>query len=359
MLNVEIPPDLAGSGESLNEKTKKGVACVKREDRDKRYRKDLHQQAYEKLTSMQAFGESKRAAAAENATQDKIYSYNTHLTYFKHCKYYIKWLQEEHPECVSLKKARKYAGEWLQQRVDQGLSAWTIQTEAKALGKLFGIKPGDPDYFEPPKRNRADIKRSRGDVERDRHFSTKNNDELIKFCQGTGLRKFELEKLKGGDLLTRQQIEQELQQKPADKTRMIMLQDALALRGEFYLHVKGKGGKERIAPIIGRNTAQIVARIQDTPAEQKVWQHIHTKADIHGYRGDYATQIYRAHAREIDQIPFDKVHPGTGNRYQSEVYVCRKDEAGKRLDRAAMLLASKALGHNRVEVVANNYIRGL
>ena len=32
---------------------------------------------------------------------------------------------------------------------------------------------------------------------------------------------------------------------------------------------------------------------------------------------------------------------------------------GKKLDKAAMLLASKALGHNRIEVVAINYIRGL
>ena len=40
-------------------------------------------------------------------------------------------------------------------------------------------------------------------------------------------------------------------------------------------------------------------------------------------------------------------------------YTCRKDEAGKKLDKAAMLVCSKALGHNRISVVADNYIRGL
>lgn len=50
---------------------------------------------------------------------------------------------------------------------------------------------------------------------------------------------------------------------------------------------------------------------------------------------------------------------GTGRWFQSEVYTCRKDEAGKKLDKTAMLVCSKALGHNRIEVVANNYIRGL
>lgn len=95
-------------------------------------------------------------------------------------------------------------------RADQGLSAWTVQLEAKALGKLYGIRPDDDKYFKPPKRERAEIKRSRGDAVRDRHFSTTNNDELIKFCKGTGLRRGELSELRGGELRTKEQIEKEI-----------------------------------------------------------------------------------------------------------------------------------------------------
>ena len=86
---------------------------------------------------------------------------------------------------------------------------------------------------------------------------------------------------------------------------------------------------------------------------------VHKCADIHAYRAEYATDIYRKYARPIEEIPYDKVNKGTGKRYQSEVYSCRKDEAGKKLDKAAMLVCSKALGHNRISVVADNYIRGL
>ena len=152
--------------------------------RNKAYHKDLHQQAYDRLTGMQAFGESKKQAVADGTEKDKIFSFSTYKAYWKHVKYFIKYIQEKYPECTTLKSAKKYVNEWLQARTDQGLSAWTIQLEAKAMGKLYGISPDDENYFKPPKRNREDIKRSRGVRVRDKHFSKTNNDELIRFCKG-------------------------------------------------------------------------------------------------------------------------------------------------------------------------------
>ena len=337
--------------------------------KNKSYYKDLHQQAYDRLNGMQAFGESKKEAVANGTDRGKIFSFNTYQTYWKHTKYFLKYIKEVHPECTTLKSAKKYVNEWLQLRTDQGLSAWTLQTEAKALSKLYGIQPDDEGYFKPPKRNREDIKRSRGDRVRDRHFSEENNDELVKFCKGTGLRRSELMELRGKDLVTRAQIEDEIaklnalpagERSAAADKRLEMLQDTRLFDEEYFTHVRnGKGGRERLSPIIGRFAGQIIGRIRETPAEEKVWQYVNTNADIHGYRAEYATAIYKTHARPIQDIPYDRVHRGTGRRYQSEVYTCRKDEAGKKLDKAAMLVCSKALGHNRISVVADNYIRGL
>lgn len=345
--------------------------------KNKEYRKDLKEQIYDKLTEMLRAGEgtSKKEAIADGTDREKIFSYSTYESYYKHCKYFANYIQAQHPECTTLKASRKYVNEWLQSRVDNGglngkpLSAWTITLEREALGKLYGIKPDDPNFFEAPKRHREDIKRSRGDAVRDRHFSVTNNDEFIKFCRGTGCRRNILEKLEGRDLITMTQLKEEIEElerkevlTDTETKHLNVLKDAASRFSDqeyFIHHRKDKGGRERYAPIIGKNLEQIVGRMKNTKPDEKVWQHVPRNADIHGYRGEYATEIYKLYARKIEDIPYDRVNAGTGKQYQSDVYTCRKDEAGKKLDKAAMLKASKALGHNRLEVVANNYIRGL
>ena len=82
--------------------------------KNKAYSKTLHQQAYDKLTSMQAFGESKKEAMKNGTDRDKIFSFNTYKSYWKHLKYFIKYVQETYPKCTTMKSAKKYVNEWLQ-----------------------------------------------------------------------------------------------------------------------------------------------------------------------------------------------------------------------------------------------------
>ncbi len=338
--------------------------------KDKKYQKDLHQQAYEKLTRMQAFGESKAMAMRDGTAKNKIFSAKTYKVYWEHTKKFVKYVNERYPECKSLKKARKYVPEYLRKQESRGLSAWTIQTEAKSLGKLFGITPEDPDYYKPPTRLRENITRSRLKRSRDKHFSLSNNDELIRFCKGVGARREGLTNMRGRDLRTREQIEKDVDRLTAisrirnltseEKKDLRINKDSLMFSGcEYFLYLREKGGRERISPIIGPDTDAIVSRIKNTPSDEKVWQHIHSAADIHGYRSDYANRIYKLYARPIEEIPYDRTHAATGQRYQSEVYHCRKDLKGISLDRKAMLLCSRGLGHNRIDVVGSNYLRGL
>lgn len=338
---------------------------------DKRYFKDLHQLAHEQLVTMLALGESRKEGKLKEENLDKIYSKSTYKTYKKHINLFVRWVKENHPECTTLKAARKHVNEWLQEIADRpDISASTIHTKAKALGKLYDIRPDDPNYFAPPKRRREDIKRSRVDAVRDKHFSVRNNDEFIKFCRGVGGRRSAIGRLTADDLWTRDDMEAELKIASSgvgvstnDNDRNIIsnIKDALTMfpDQDYFIHfVKDKGGRSRFAPIIGKNKRQIVERMMNTLPGHKVWEHVPTNADIHSFRADYATLLYKMYARDVDKIPKgEKIRVGT--KYKSSIYICRKDEAKKKLDRVAMLKCSKALGHNRESVVADHYLRAL
>lgn len=292
---------------------------------NKIYHRDLKQQVYDKLNKMLQEGEgsSKKEAIADGTERGKIFSYSTYHTYRKYCNYFVNYIRQNHPKCTTLKAAKKYVNEWLQYRVEQvdkkgnHLSAWTIQTEAKALGRLYGIQPDDKNYFQAPRRRREDIKRSRVPTARDRHFSEKNNDEFIRFCRGTGCRRNVMEKLEGRDLITKAEMYQVLDwlkskvgPSPRERAQINALEDAIKNfpNQDYFLHHRGdKGGRQRYAPIIGEDKEIIITRMRATAPNEKVWQHVPGNADIHSYRGDYATAIYRMYARKIVAIPFDRI----------------------------------------------------
>lgn len=337
--------------------------------KNKKYAKSLHQQAHEKLVGMQAFGESRSADKLTGADRNKIYSYKTYSTYHEAVMRFIKFVQKEHPDCTSLKRAKRYVNEYLQLRVDANMSNWTVAMENCALCKLYGILPDDPNRFQAPSRRREDIKRSRSETVRDKHFSEKNNSELINFVCCTGTRRNVLERLRGADLWTKERMEckiLELRQMSELTGNEQLLLKALAEalvtfpdQSHFILHSKDKGGRWRLAPIVGKGKERVIERMQNAAPDELVWNHVHSAADIHSYRAQYAQTVYKFYARDIGEIPFDKRNAGSGRMYQSQVYCCKRDEKGRKLDRAALYKASKALGHNRIDVIPSNYLYGL
>jgi hypothetical protein len=338
-------------------------------DKSNIYRKSLHQQAYEKLKSMQAFGESRHEAKKDGTDKSRIFSYKTYQTYWQQTQYFIRWVQNTHPETTTLKKAKKHVNEWLQSLVEQGYSPWSVHTACAALCKLYGIDKDDPKRFRPPTRHRADIRRSRGVAARDKDFSVRNNYEIIEFVKATGTRRNVLQRIKGSDLWSSAQIAERIdvllalpERTEAQDRELKMMQETMKLfptYSWFLLHRRDKGGRQRLSPIIGPGAAAVVARMQATQPNERVWWSVPSGMDVHGYRADYATALYKAHARRIEDIPKDRINKGTGRLYSSQVYNCRKDERGKKLDKRAMLLVSKALGHNRLDVCSNFYLRNL
>ena len=329
----------------------------------------LERQMRDKFASMLAVGQSKKQAQKDGTSHEHIYSYSTYNNYIERAALYCRWLEENHPDCTSLKTAKRkgYYREYLQSQMDRGLSAWTINLDVAALDKLYQISPDDPEKFLPPERRREDITRSRLDRVRDKHFSEANNQELIHFCRGTGARRAALERLEGRDYWTREKMQaavrkfdgQQLNKEGA--ASIAAMKEALETfpeQQDFILWRKDKGGRYRCSPIIGEHKQDIIDRMKRTGPKEKVWQYVHQAADVHAYRSDYATAIYRMYSRPPESIPY-YITDENGRHRNPDLYICKGDEAGKRLDRAAMLKSSKALGHNRVSVVASNYLRGI
>lgn len=263
-----------------------------------------------------AIGESKFEDKKIGATADKIYSWNTYKTYLKHNIYFIQWAKETH-QIKSLDEGKKYVNEWLEMREKQGLSAYTVKLETSALMKLYSIS--SEDIYKSKARYRANINRSRGEKVRDKHFSEENHKDLVRFCRATGLRRAELQQLRGNDLVE--------------------------INGELFIAVirGSKGGRHRNIPLTFDKA--FIEGLMKSKGEDKVFEKIPNGADIHSYRAEYATRLYKALARDVNSLP------------KSEKYHCRKDLKGICYDKKAMLEVSQALGHNRISVIAGHYIR--
>lgn len=279
-------------------------------------------------------GTSKHARKVVGDTAaDAIFSFNTYKAYKKHCAYFTTWARAKY-KCKTLAQARQYADEWLQMRIDAGLSAYTIKLELAALCKLYGDTAAD--YIPTPPRLRKNITRSRGKVARDAHFSEAKNEAFCLFARCTGLRRAEMKALTCEKLCHADTLSQ------GDKLG----------QGEdyqWYIHVNkmSKGGRPRYAPIIGTpEEVDFVVNMMKRAGNGRVWDKV-PQCDIHNFRSEYATAIYLKHCRPVKSLP------------KEERYCCRKDRKGTWFDRRAMGYASAALGHSfgRCSVVGEHYLR--
>ena len=213
-------------------------------------------------------------------------------------------------------QARPHVDAYLQHHIDNGYSASTQKTIASALAKLYDCST--KDFIPTQTRHRANITKSRKSKAK---FSEACNQDFVDFCRATGLRRDSIANLKPEKLHYNKSTNQHM-----------------------IVGMKGKGGRLIEAPIL---CDKAVERIKNTPAGQLVWPKAPSRADIHSYRADYCKRIYEMHARPIDQIP------------KSERYYCRSDLKGVVYDKRAMAVASRALGHNRISVIAGHYLHSM
>lgn len=310
-------------------KDKKNKESEKRWDK-KKEKYILKKQIYRRLTDMleEGKGKSRREdkKSKEDLTKNRIYSFKTYHTYKEQCMRFANFLKEKHPEILKIQKVKvEHVNEYLQSMIDEGLSAYSISTAKAAIAKV--MKRSSTNFIATPSRHRRAIKRSRYEAVRDKHISEETESKFAKITSATGLRRSELEKVRGVDLKF--------------------------YHGKYYVKVRqGKGGKQRFALICGKDekeTKEVVELFKES-GQLKVVPKLPSHYDNHSYRATYAKRIYNLYARPIEKIPTGSIDEG-GKRY-----VMRGDRAGEILDRDAMEIASRFLGHNRIDVIALNYL---
>lgn len=294
-----------------------GRWAKKRQNKKESYRKTARLRLQAMLKA--GLGSKRSMDKAEADTKNKIYSKATFETYKQQFRHFAEWLDKAHPEAETLEDARGFVDEYLRHLIELERSAYSISTAKAAIAKVMGVEA--TQFIATPPRLRADIKRSREVAERDKHISDKKEEELARFTSATGLRRKEMTMIKSDDLFFK--------------------------NGQAYLNVtKGtKGGKPRIAKIVGKTeaeTREIVKWIQSKKG--RLFNKLSSNYDNHFYRATYANRLYNQLKRDIDKIP------------TQDKYIMRKERAGEVYDKQAMLMVSKALGHNRISVIAQSYL---
>lgn len=225
----------------------------------------------------------------------------------------------------TLEEAAKYMPHYLKELESRPgrfgrdhLSAWTVRAYFAAPAKVLGLSAKD---FNLPSRYQEDVQRSRGNHQAE-DFSPEKHWYLVEFERCTGLRHFkELEIITGKDLVY--------------------------VDGQPCIHVKGKGGRERNAPIVGRpdEVQRVVDRMRSA-GSGLVWPagSIPDHYDVHGDRAYYASKVYVMHERKLDELHWKEKH------------FCRGARKGLVYDKEAMATASEALGHSRTTVIAESYL---
>ena len=282
--------------------------------------RSLEEQIKWRLHPQLAIGQSKyldKMMLDGHADKNKIYSWSTYNNYLKHALAFANWCHNTYG-CNSLKQCRKHTQEYIDSR--SHLSPWTLKLDVASLAKVY--HEDGRDIAVTPARERQKIKRSRHDVAYDRHINRSHWEELYAFAESTGLRRMELQCLRGNHIIEHD--------------------------SKFYIVVDSgsKGGRYREAEIVGNQEqiARVVDRVRNTPADEKVFDRLPSGMDCHGCRRIYAQKVYDLYKQDVSTLS------------KKEIYICRKD-SHKVFCKKSMEITSKMLGHTRISVIAQSYLQ--
>jgi len=275
-----------------------------------------------------------------------IHSYQTYFKYLSICVRYAVWLYDNHPDVRRIQYAHKmrYDFEYIELQISRGLSAYTIATTRSALAKLHRCR-GYEVHPNIPARHYAAVTKCRSYSEVRFSHDLSKYGYLASLCRCTGVRKNELK-----------HITEDCFREADD--------------GNLYLHLDGKkqhtkGGRTRDVEIMPQNQETVREIIRRFKPGELICPAVPSGLKVHAIRRLYASDFYAAIARPITgelrakRVPLK--HPRKDYRHPDRYYTdapgtYRRRSDGRVFDRRALLIVSRSLGHNRADVVVQNYL---
>lgn len=311
-------------------------------------KKDVERLFHQTLSDKLAFGQSKKAAKKDlgfGQSTYQIYSVNSYKTYLKQCKQYARWLKEEKGlnKIDDINKTEQYAIEYIQKRLDDGKSIYTVKMERSALGMLYG-KQID---IKLPARTPDQITRSRGETKNDKYITRDGKyKDVFTIALATGSRRKDISKL--------------------------CVNNFREVDGKLYVFFeKSKGGRDRLTPVLEKYEKDVRDIIEQAKVDGKtrLFNHIPKEIDVHGLRREYCQNLYdeiKDNKELRDEIlknyperhelktQKDKDGNTVTKEIKSDVY---KDRSGNIWKRDDIYVLSQALGHNRLDVSITHYLK--
>ena len=293
----------------------------------KRNRQDVACDIFWRLNRAYKLGRGRDRHKDKKSGQDIkfIYSTRTYETYREQGKAFAAYAKQKGYK--TLDGAKEVVAEYLQLLIDSGKSGFSVRTAASSIGKVYGVNYSTFGV-EMPDRKRSEIKNNRGESKMLAHYNAETVEKYASILRCIGLRRSEALLARGADL---------------------MQED-----GKSYIWVpRGKGGKYRRAIVQGTDEEikAVVSLFEEAKkraesgGDGRIWPSgIPRNLPVHRYRAEYAKRVYMSVARPVEGLQ------------KQEKYICRGDLAGVVYDRQALAYASEQLGHNRVSVVADNYL---
>jgi integrase len=261
-----------------------------------------------------------------------IHGATTYTKYIEEGRRFVRWAVKIDPTTRTLRYAKKYVTQYIDNQIARSLAPSTIKTTRSALAKLYRCRGVDL-YPVVPVRKSADFTRCR-----DYTMSALKKDilifgDVVKLCYATGLRRNELKHI----------------------TPECFSVDKRA--GRYGLHLDGKkqptkNGRPRTVYILDEDVEIVREIVSRYTRGELMFSKIPKKLCVHGIRAMYAVKFYAFLNPDIDSISLSE-------RYANDVTLRRLYHRrcdGRWFDRNAFYIVSKSLGHNRTDVVGINYL---